>query len=30
MLSEWQRPLSRQDIDRLLSGMRAGKDRLDL
>jgi hypothetical protein len=30
MLSEWQRTLSREDIDRLLSGMRAGKDRLDL
>jgi hypothetical protein len=30
MLSEWQRSLSRSDIDRLLAGMRAGKDRLDL
>jgi hypothetical protein len=30
MLSEWQRSLSRSDIDRLLAGMRAGKDRLEL
>ena len=30
ILSEWQRTLSRHDIDRLLAGMRAGKDRLDL
>ena len=30
MLSEWQRSLSRSDIDRLLAGMRSGKDRLDL
>jgi hypothetical protein len=30
MLSEWQRSLSREDIEQLLSAMRAGKDRLDL
>ncbi len=30
MLGEWQRSLSRQDVDRLLAGMRAGTDRLDL
>jgi hypothetical protein len=30
MLSEWQRSLSRDDIERLLSAMRSGKDRLDI
>lgn len=30
MLGEWQRSLARQDVDRLLAGMRAGTDRLDL
>jgi DUF2993 family protein len=30
MVSEWQRPLSPDDIERLLSVMRGGKDRLDL
>ena len=30
MLGEWQRSLSRQDVDRLLAVMRAGTDRLDL
>ena len=30
MLSEWQRSLSRDDIERLLAAMRAGKDRLDI
>jgi hypothetical protein len=29
-LSEWQRSLSRADIERLLTGMRRGSDRLDL
>jgi len=30
LLSEWRRPLSREDIDRLLSGMRSGQVHLDL
>jgi hypothetical protein len=30
MLSEWQRSLSREGVERLLAGMRAGNDRLDL
>jgi LmeA-like phospholipid-binding len=30
LLPEWQRPLSRGDIERLRTAMRAGKDRLDL
>jgi hypothetical protein len=30
MLSEWQRSLSREGVERLLAGMRAGTDRLDL
>ncbi len=29
-LGEWQRSLSREGVERLLAGMRAGKDRLDL
>ncbi len=29
-LSEWQRTLSRADIERLRTGLREGKDRLDL
>lgn len=29
-LSEWQRSVARDDIDRLLAAMRGGKDRLDL
>ncbi len=29
-LSEWQRSLTRADIERLLTGMREGRDRLDL
>jgi len=29
-LAEWQRPLSRADIERLLATMRAGKDRPDI
>jgi len=29
-ISEWRRSLSRDDIERLLAGMRAGTDRLDL
>ena len=30
LLSEWRRPLSREDIERLLSTMRGGRDHLDL
>ncbi len=30
LFSEWQRSLSREDIERLLAGMRAGQDRLDV
>ena len=30
LLSEWQRSLSRDDIEGLLAGMRAGKERLDI
>jgi LmeA-like phospholipid-binding len=30
VLTEWQRPLSRADLDRLLATIRAGKDRPDL
>ena len=30
VISEWQRPLSPDDIERLLAAMRGGKDRLDL
>jgi len=30
MISEWQRSLSREGVERLLVGMRAGNDRLDL
>jgi hypothetical protein len=30
LLSEWQRSLSRDDIERLLARMRAGQDRLDI
>jgi hypothetical protein len=30
LFSEWQRSLSRDDIERLLAGMRAGQDRIDL
>jgi LmeA-like phospholipid-binding len=30
MLAEWQRPLSRADIERLLAAMRAGQDHPDL
>ena len=30
VLSEWQRSLSREGVERLLAGMRAGNDRLDL
>ena len=30
VVSEWQRPLSRDDIERLVAAMRAGKDRLDI
>jgi hypothetical protein len=29
-LSEWQRSLSREGVERLLSGMRSGKERLDI
>ena len=29
-LSEWQRSLSREGIERLLAGMRAGNERLDI
>ena len=29
-LGEWQRSLSREGVERLLAGMRTGKDRLDL
>ena len=29
-LSEWRRSLSREGVERLLAGMRAGNDRLDL
>jgi LmeA-like phospholipid-binding len=29
-IGEWRRPLSRDDIERLLAGMRAGQDHLDL
>jgi hypothetical protein len=29
-LGEWQRSLSREGVERLLAGMRAGRDRLDL
>jgi hypothetical protein len=29
-LSEWQRSLSREGIERLLAGMRAGEERLDI
>ena len=30
MLSEWQRSVARDDIERLLTAMRGGKDHLDL
>jgi len=30
MLSEWQRSMARDDIERLLAAMRGGKDRFDL
>ena len=30
LFSEWQRSLSREDLERLLAGMRAGGDRLDI
>lgn len=30
LFSEWQRSLSRDDLERLLAGMRAGQDRLDV
>ena len=30
LFSEWQRSLSRDDLERLLAGMRAGQDRLDI
>ena len=30
VFSEWQRSLSRDDVERLLAGMRAGQDRLDI
>ena len=30
MLGEWQRSLSREGVERLLAGMRAGNDRIDL
>jgi len=30
LLSEWRRSLSRDDLERLLAGMRAGQDRLDI
>jgi len=30
VISEWQRPLSPDDIERLLAAMRGGKDRLDI
>jgi len=29
-LSEWQRSLSREGVERLLASMRAGKERLDI
>jgi len=29
-LSEWRRSLSREGVERLLAGMRAGNDRIDL
>jgi hypothetical protein len=30
VVSEWQRPLSRDDIERLMAAMRGGQDRLDI
>jgi hypothetical protein len=30
LFTEWQRSLSRDDVERLLAGMRAGQDRLDI
>jgi hypothetical protein len=30
LFSEWQRSLSRDDVERLLAGMRGGQDRLDI
>ena len=30
LFSEWQRSLSRDDVERLLARMRAGQDRLDI
>ena len=30
LFSEWHRSLSREDLERLLAGMRAGGDRLDI
>ena len=30
LFSEWRRSLSRDDVERLLAGMRAGQDRLDI
>jgi hypothetical protein len=30
MLSEWQRPFGREDVERLLAAMRGGRDRLDV
>ena len=30
LLSDWQRSLSRDAVDRLLGGMRAGTDRIDI
>lgn len=30
VISEWQRPLSRDDIERLVAAMRGGQDRLDI
>jgi hypothetical protein len=30
LISEWRRSLSRDDVERLLAGMRAGQDRLDI
>jgi hypothetical protein len=30
LFSEWQQSLSRDDIERLLAGMRSGQDRIDI
>jgi hypothetical protein len=30
VVSEWQRPLSGEDVERLVAAMRKGEDRLDI